>query len=766
MTMKWDEVAQSPEYQELKPDQQEAARNQYFDQVILPNIPAEKFRSIKAQFDATTAPKKGMIESAYGAAKDWVTGANTEDLPELADFNVAGAGLSFQEADSPVGMMNIANKQRQTVTDRGGKVPMVSDVTQDKFGNPVAVEEGGRRAYFNKPGPSMADIEYVKEGVRNLIPAVMGGASVQGAKLAGSALRTGAGTAGSELLAQVASKAAGSGEALDPYNVALQGVFGAGGDAASRIVAPKIASAAASTWRTLFGDKAGQVSQYFDGTAFTPAGIAKLNEAKVSPEAVSKKFAEELDKVGGLTKEQAERWNLFQKHNMRPTKPQLTQDVDEFAFQQQQIRPGNEAGKELRSNLDQQNAQMIGLADTASTATGGRVGSREVTGASLQGFITKKALDADQAVFDIYKQVRESTPKDMNVKLTSFWDSLRSRASSDAATGHQLTRLKNDLQIRGILDKNNRIVGKIDVDTAEEVRKTLNTIYAEGNPTARTIVKDLKDALDEDVFKVAGQDFYKSARQKKIDFHKEFTDFAENKLQTHGKNILEKLYDGSVAPDKAYTQVISGPLRDVIRVKQALVTGTKEQVAQGTQVWNDVRGQVLRDAISAAQKGPVDQLGNTLWNAKAFAKELNSYKDSGKLTVLFPNPTEQTMIRELIELGNLRTPKATGSGTSAIGLGPSAPAIERIERILSQTTIGRPVIPFLMANKEMGKFNAEVAAKKGVRDAMNPEKETVDALRREAMRQRANQTRMMLQSKAAQVGGLSGIGAAQMGNDQ
>ena len=764
--MKWDEVTASPEYQELTSDQQESARNQYFNQVILPNIPTEKATSVKAQFDATTAPKKGLIESAYGAAKDWVTGAKTEDLPELTDYSPATRGASFQEADTPAGMMNIANKQRQSVIDRGKGVPLVTDVQQDKFGNPVAMDASGQRAYFNKPGPSMGDVEYLKEGARNLIPAAVGGAEVAGSKLVGSALKTGLGTAGAELMAQSASKMAGSGEDLDPYNIALQGVFGTGGDAATRLLAPKIASAAAATWRTLFGDKAGQVSQYFTGTTFTPAGLAKLKEAKVSPELVSKKFVSELDKVGGLTPEQAERWNLFQKHNMTPTKPQLTQDVDQFAFQQQQIRPGNEAGKELRASLDQQNAQMIGLAEDAATATGGRVGSREATGAALQGHISSKALEADKAVFDMYRQVRESTPKDMNIKLTGFWDSLRSRATSDAATGHQLTRLKNDLQIRGILDKNNRIVGKIDVDTAEEVRKTLNTIYAEGNPTARTIVKDLKDALDDDVFRVAGQDFYKSARQKKIDFHKEFTDFAENKLQTRGKNILEKLYDGSIAPDKAYAQVISAPLRDVIRVKQALVTGTKEQVATGTQVWNDVRGQVLRDAIAAAQKGQTDQMGNVLWNAKAFSKVLNGYKDSGKLSVLFPDPAEQTMIRELIELGGLRTPKVTGSGTSAIGLGPSAPAIERIERILSQTTIGRPAIPFLMANKEMGKYGAEVAAKQGLRDTMNPEKATIDVLRREAMRQRANQTRLMIQSKAGQFGGLSGIGAAQMGNDQ
>lgn len=53
MAKAWSEVAASPAYQALPPDQQSAARNQYFSQVVAPQIsdPAQQ-QAAKAQFDA------------------------------------------------------------------------------------------------------------------------------------------------------------------------------------------------------------------------------------------------------------------------------------------------------------------------------------------------------------------------------------------------------------------------------------------------------------------------------------------------------------------------------------------------------------------------------------------------------------------------------------------------------------------------------------------------------------------------------------------
>lgn len=58
MAQAWADVAANPEYQKLPPDQQEAARQQYFNSVVAPNAPKDQLSTVKTQFDAATAPKK------------------------------------------------------------------------------------------------------------------------------------------------------------------------------------------------------------------------------------------------------------------------------------------------------------------------------------------------------------------------------------------------------------------------------------------------------------------------------------------------------------------------------------------------------------------------------------------------------------------------------------------------------------------------------------------------------------------------------------
>lgn len=54
MAKKWAEVTQSPEFQSLSPTDQEAARTQYFDSVVAPQVPPEQVGMARQQFDEGT----------------------------------------------------------------------------------------------------------------------------------------------------------------------------------------------------------------------------------------------------------------------------------------------------------------------------------------------------------------------------------------------------------------------------------------------------------------------------------------------------------------------------------------------------------------------------------------------------------------------------------------------------------------------------------------------------------------------------------------
>ncbi len=60
--MTWDEVLRHQDMQGLSSDRLEAARNQYFLDVVAPHVPTEHLRAERAAFDADTAP--GPVNSA------------------------------------------------------------------------------------------------------------------------------------------------------------------------------------------------------------------------------------------------------------------------------------------------------------------------------------------------------------------------------------------------------------------------------------------------------------------------------------------------------------------------------------------------------------------------------------------------------------------------------------------------------------------------------------------------------------------------------
>lgn len=56
MAKKWVEVAASPEFNALAPQQQEEARQQYWREVVAPNVPQDQLQSVQSEFDADTLP--------------------------------------------------------------------------------------------------------------------------------------------------------------------------------------------------------------------------------------------------------------------------------------------------------------------------------------------------------------------------------------------------------------------------------------------------------------------------------------------------------------------------------------------------------------------------------------------------------------------------------------------------------------------------------------------------------------------------------------
>lgn len=93
MAKKWAEVAASPEFQALGPDEQEAARSQYFDSVVAPQVGPDEVQHARTQFDQ-------MYGSNAGAGASGVTPAGSTPVAASAAAPAPAPSLRQRVQDS------------------------------------------------------------------------------------------------------------------------------------------------------------------------------------------------------------------------------------------------------------------------------------------------------------------------------------------------------------------------------------------------------------------------------------------------------------------------------------------------------------------------------------------------------------------------------------------------------------------------------------------------------------------------------------------
>ncbi|RBL21889.1 hypothetical protein BRN31_23140, partial [Xanthomonas oryzae pv. oryzae] len=134
MAKKWVEVAASQAYQALAPEQQEAARSQYWSEVIAPQVPEQERETVRQQFDADTSP-----------TVNWPGGGSME-------IAITGGQPEQQKAPNPADEMSTLQKMAagagKSVVDtyRGAKQAL----TQGYFSQTAASSQLARKAGLNR----------------------------------------------------------------------------------------------------------------------------------------------------------------------------------------------------------------------------------------------------------------------------------------------------------------------------------------------------------------------------------------------------------------------------------------------------------------------------------------------------------------------------------------------------------------------------------------------------------------------------------------
>jgi len=617
--------------------------------------PAQQTQGLPAGFVLDSGPEpdnRNFVARYFNPRK--------EDYPEYSGGGTAEQQLASENNPhlrSPRSLSSLITNEQPSIS-------------KDKYGNDLINTPRGM-FYVNKPGPSFNDITNAENAIFDIAkeagPYLAGGAATAGGKLLAAVGVQAATGLASESIDQTGNAVAGKDVELSKLATTpiLAGLGELGGRAAFAVMGP--------VFQKLFGSKAPANIINADGT-LTQQAIKALDG--VDPGQIDDLAMQELSKMqqqGVLTKEQAERFNFFKNQGIEPTRAQVTRNADDFQLQQEAAKTSTG----VRNALEGQESAISNAFDTNIRGTGGNA---TTSGSPVADAVLNKATQLDSEISRLYKSVRDSAPGEKVVSLDRYAQNLRARAPDNELTGGLIRSLRGDLMERGIINDKFKVVGKVDVETAETVRQVINQRYNSTNDFGRQILKQLKESLDADVLTTSGDDLFQEARRAKASFEAGLRPESLSKFDTNERSLVRNILENKIKAEDVFQQAVlskSWKASDLRELKTYLTRGSAEQVKTGTQAWNDLRAEAVQWIKDQTFRNAESQLGEATMRSGAIKSSLDKI-GAERMSELFTGE-ERQFLNAMARLETLRQPvPMTGNGK-----GPSAQAIAGLNRTVA-----------------------------------------------------------------------------------
>lgn len=377
--------------------------------------------------------------------------------------------------------------------------------------------------------------------------------------------------------------------------------------------------------------------------------------------------ARKIRSFGTETGEQAARRTALEAEGLTPTRAQVTRDAGEFQAQQEAAKGSNP----VRSRLEQQEARLQGAFEQKAIDTKGNV----ITSTSTPiDEVLDRSIALDKEIGRLYQQAREAAPTGKDIRLSKLAQSLNNLSGEENISGGLISSVRSNLLNRGIIDKKGKVIGRVSVDTGEQIRQDINALFDSVSDRGRQLSRQLKDSLDDDVLIQSGTDLFDSARSAKRNFEQGLNRAQISKFDKRKSNLVRDMLDNKVNPDTFVNDAVFAKKwrkEDINQLKNYL-----NQTDTGKQAWNDLRAQAMNEIKDRAFKGAIREDGVTQSLSRdGLQKALTSLK--GKSEVLF-TAEEQDFLKRMQNVARLREP-SPGTFT---GKGPSAQAIREVKNRL------------------------------------------------------------------------------------
>lgn len=394
--------------------------------------------------------------------------------------------------------------------------------------------------------------------------------------------------------------------------------------------------------------------------------VDALSQSGQSFDDIIKEAKDSLSKKA-VDPREASRKAFLESQGLDPTRAQVSRTADDFMAQQEAAKVSGR----VREALESQDAILTTRFNNAVLETGGDSSSQSV---AVTDFITDKATGLDQEISDLYRAARKAMPDAKNVRFENLAKKVRTLFPADRRSGGNINAVIGDMQAKKILDAKGKIVGRVSVETSEDLRKLMNELYDEKNPFGNSLLRQMKDSLDEDVFSAAGEDVFKQARKAKTNFERELSRAKISKFDSRKSNVVRDILENKLDPDQLVDKVIFSKTwrpDDLQQLKSYIGTDEAGQAA-----FNDMKAEVMQKIRDKAFIGAEDAAGVQALSRDKLDKAIKSM-GAKKAHILF-DAKERKFLSDMLEVAKAREPVR---GT-AIGRGPSAQAISRIERRL------------------------------------------------------------------------------------
>ena len=377
---------------------------------------------------------------------------------------------------------------------------------------------------------------------------------------------------------------------------------------------------------------------------------------------------------GKATPAMATRYNLFKRMGIEPTRAQITRTSDDFTVQQDLAK---ETGP-VTTALEQQQIQLGKAFETVEAKTGGTVSSEL---APIQTAVIAKATKLDNEIGKLYKEADEVLEGSAGVDISGFLEKLhtfkplnrRSVGTYEALRG----QVKQDLGIdipKGQAAPDGPVM--VTPQQAEIVRQYANQLFDGANSTARVIIRDVKEALDDDVTRALGRDAYKRGREAYKEFKRNLGPDQLSKFSKNEKSLIRDLLEQKISPDNVFNRVVASKgytSSDLRALKNYIVGRDKFISPQGAQAWADLRAETINYIKNEIFRGPLGEQGGQKMTRAGLESVLKRI-GMEKLKVIF-NKEELSFIKDVMNLSRIIEP----IGGRALGSGPSGQAIKQLE---------------------------------------------------------------------------------------